>query len=189
MIRAAILDHVRPQVEQLAAELAEKLLACLEARLTEALDAARSALESDLADVPRLDVAVAGNGAADGIQHSGSPAEVNHDPSPRKRAAPTKARGTRPTRSVLPAQDDSPIRVPHNKGKQIVCTVCGEPGHNARRHKSAAPSTAPAAASSPPPRAVRAPTPAPSPSLRADRFAAIEAAARARAAAAVELDA
>lgn len=55
MTRDQLLEHIRPLVEDLAGELASILWADLEVKLDQALDAARSALISDLQSTVRAD--------------------------------------------------------------------------------------------------------------------------------------
>ena len=168
MNRKILQGLIRPRVDRLATQVAVTLWARFEAQLDEALAVAHSALLSDLeAPVVHRDV---------------RPAKVirgarRRRASPPRVVAPTVA--TPPRAPTAPTASAARARVPHNKGAKIVCTVCREPGHNARRHKGDAAPAAPAPPAEPAVRAprvvVQAPTTTPAPRARR-RAAEVEAA-------------
>lgn len=156
VIRDALMKSIRPRIEELAEDLVDLIATRFEGQLEQALDAARSALASDLVvTVSRSEVL----------------AEVNHDPSPRKPAASRSTPGVTPPRSDLPAQIDTAL--PR-------CSKCGFNGHNARTCKREPSTTKPATTVAAAPTQRSTPAPASSPSPKPDRFAAIEEAARRR---------
>lgn len=138
--REALLAHVRPFVEDLAVELATILFGRLEAQLDQALDAARSALASD------IETPVIQTGRSAGL----APVpEAHRDRSNMLRRTEDANAGAGLPRTRRPA----------------TCRNCGASGFTSKgcgtTHQ---PLTKPAASVSPPvARAPRAPAPAPSP--------------------------
>jgi hypothetical protein len=117
MTRDELLDHVRPRVEQLAGDIATMLWDRLELLLDQALDAARSALESELA-VGHRDI---------------KPANVSSDDVSSRHA---EERGTstttEPPRSTRAASPSSRSRAPSSDlsspRRQKSCSKCGAVG-------------------------------------------------------------
>lgn len=179
MNREDLLEHLRPRVEDLAGELATILWDRLEVQLDQALDAARSALASEI-----------------------EPSDVEVLTAPERRPERPERRPTRRGLSrqerrelelgqVPPSPDTSEMPAPApgvtkkgtpRKRTEIRCGKCGEIGRRADTcgitHN---PLTKPAASIVSAPRVARAPAPASSSSSKSDRFATIEAAALRRA--------
>jgi hypothetical protein len=190
MNRTTLAKHIRARLEPLAEDLADLLWSSVETQIAEVLDVARSALLSEIVpEVGAVPVALvtneavgSANPAAETPQEpSNGRSDAGHEPlNPGAGARIVKLARTHRviTAKELPevieaigTEPPVPVRAPHNKGKQIVCTVCKEPGHNARRHKTETWASEATAARDEDMDAAPAPVPFVS---RRDRFAAIE---------------
>lgn len=116
MNRNTLAKHILSRVEAIADEIVTVIWERMEAHIEQAFEAARTVIASELL----AEVAPAYE-----------PGTTPVDP-PASRPRPPRSAKVAP---AAPPVEPAPKRIPHNKGGQVVCTVCRQPGHNARRHK------------------------------------------------------